>query len=344
MTRTNKLTNLYKIISPEIMIRLLFSGLLFFGLATSSLAQTLEKASFPKEKLLALNIVYPGNSFSQGNLFNYLTWQQDTVRNVVVITRDGNEFAGELLEETSAFVKLKTEVYGIVTIQKMNIKSMKDLGQDKIRDGVLWREHMQSTRYFWQPSGYGLKKGEAYYQNVWILFNQFSVGLTDHFLLGGGILPFFLFAGSPTPVWITPKGSIPVVKDKVNIGIGGLFATVIGDQDLNLGILYGSATFGPRDRNFTFGMGYGYSGGEWASRPVFSANFLSRVGARGYFVMENYILDIDRQYGILSIIGGRSIIGRGAGLDYGLVFPFFPDIGTFFAVPWLGITIPLGKN
>ena len=270
---------------------------------------------------------------------------QDSVRTVLVVTADGNEFVGQLLEETSTYVKLQTATYGELTIQKIRIKSLQDVQKSKVRSGILWKDHMQSTRYFWQPNGYGLKKGEAYYQNVWVFFNQISVGVTDNLLIGGGIIPLFLIAGSPTPVWITPKVSIPVVKDKVNLGIGGLFATVIGEEDLNLGIAYGSATFGARDRNFTFGMGYGYSGGSWTNRPIFSANFLSRVGSRGYFILENYILDLDNQYGVLSIIGGRNIIGNGAGLDYGLVLPLFPDIETFFAIPWLGITIPLkGKQ
>lgn len=269
---------------------------------------------------------------------------QDSLRTVLIITTDGNEFVGQLLEETSTFVKLKTSTYGELTIQKSRIKSIQDVQKSKVRSGILWKDHVQSTRYFWQPNGYGLKKGEAYYQNVWVLFNQISIGVTDNFILGGGIIPLFLFAGAPTPVWLTPKFSIPIVKDKLNLGIGGLFATVIGEDDLNLGIAYGSATFGARDRNFTFGMGYGYSAGSWTNRPLFSANFISRVGSRGYFILENYIIDNANQYGVLSIVGGRNIIGNGAGLDYGLVLPLFPDLGTFFAIPWLGITVPLKSN
>jgi len=275
---------------------------------------------------------------------NYVLSTQDSLKTVVVKTNEGNEFVGKLVEETSSYVKLETTTYGLITLQKINIKSIKEIKPDNIIQGVFWEDHMQSTRYFWQPNGYGLKKGEAYYQNVWIFFNQISVGVTDNFLLGGGLIPLFLIAGSPTPVWITPKVSFPVVKNKFNLGAGALLATVIGETDTNLGIFYASATIGPRDKNFTIGAGYGYAGGSWATRPTFSANFMSRVGAKGYFLMENYVIGLDGQYGVLSMIGGRSIIGNGAGLDYGLVFPLFPDLATFVAIPWLGITLPLSEK
>ena len=34
----------------------------------------------------------------------------------------------------------------------------------------------------------GLKKGEAYYQNAYVLANSVNIGITDNISLGGGIL------------------------------------------------------------------------------------------------------------------------------------------------------------
>ena len=320
------------------------TSLFFIGFAITAYSQDQFQNFALLDQALAIGEVNFDRDFKYNLVKKSTIPDQDSLKTVLVVTVDNNEFVGQLIEETSEYVKIKTQSYGILTIQKVRIKTMKDVVNADIRSGVLWKQYMQSTRYFWQPNGYGLKKGEAYYQNVWVFFNQVSVGVTDNFLLGGGIIPVFFFNGAPTPVWITPKVSIPIVQDKVNLGVGGLFATVIGAEGANLGILYSSATFGPRDRNFTFGVGYGYAGGDWANRPTFSANFLSRVGARGYFIMENYIIEVDRRYAVLSIIGGRSIFGNGVGLDYGLVIPFFPDMDFFVAVPWLGITIPIGKK
>src|SRR6188474_1353815 len=147
-----------------------------------------------------------------------------------VETIDGNEYIGKIISIDAQNVVLNTDLLGIITLRKSTIKSMTPVYGSQIKEGVLWFENPQSTRYFWQPNGYGLKKGEAYYQNVWIFFNQVSYGVTDNFLIGAGMVPAFLFAGAPTPVWITPKFSIPVVKDKLNVGVGGLMGTVIGES------------------------------------------------------------------------------------------------------------------
>ena len=269
---------------------------------------------------------------------------QDTTLTYRIVTLDGNEFIGTIVEQDGQKIVLKTEQFGIITIQKVNLKSINLIESEKIKDGAYWADHMQSTRHFWSPNGYGLKKGEAYYQNVWIFFNQFSVGVTDNILIGGGIIPLFLFAGTSTPVWITPKVSFPLVKEKVNIGAGGLFATVLGEADTNFGILYGTSTFGPRDKNVTVGVGYGYANGSWATKPTFTLSFLSRVGRKGYFISENYLISDGNSYLFIGMIGGRSILGNsGVGLDYGLVVPIVNNMDSFFAIPWLGITVPLGK-
>jgi hypothetical protein len=201
----------------------------------------------------------------------------------------------------------------------------------------------QATRYFWLPNGYGLKKKESYYQNVWLFFNQVSVGLTDNFSIGAGMVPLFLFAGSPTPVWITPKVSFPVVKDKFNIGAGALAGTVIGLDESGFGLLYGLTTFGSRDKNFTLGLGWAYAGGTIANVPTISVGGMIRTGPRGYFLTENYFIGAGGEtFGIISA-GGRRIIKR-ISLDYGLFLPLAAGLDTFLAMPWLGLTVPFGKN
>lgn len=270
--------------------------------------------------------------------------EQDSVIRYKIETRDGNEYIGEIIQQDAEKIILKTANLGTITILKINLVSMDVIDEKRMHEGVYWADHMQSTRYFWQPSGYGLKKGEGYYQNVWILFNQFSVGVSDNFLVGGGMMPLFLFGGAPTPVWVTPKFSIPIKKDKLNIGVGGLFATVLGESGTSFGIAYGTMTVGSKDHNASFGVGYGYAGSNWASTPTISFSMIQRTGSKGYFVTENYFIGLDADYFILSMIGGRRIIGNHAGLDFGLVIPISPYLDQPIALPWLGITLPFGNK
>ena len=259
-----------------------------------------------------------------------------------VETNDGNEYIGSLVSQDAENIVLKTEQLGNITLRKSDIRKMAPIESDQIKDGELWFDNPQATRYFWQPNGYGLKKGEGYYQNVWIFFNQFSYGITDNISIGAGIVPLFLFAGESTPVWITPKISIPVVEDKFNVGIGSMLGTVIGESEAGFGFVYGTSTFGNRNSNMSLGLGYGYAGGDWANAPLITLSGMWRTGPRGYLLTENfYVSTVDGDALLLSF-GGRRLI-KNAGLDFGLIFPAISE-STFFAIPWLGITIPFGNR
>ena len=260
-----------------------------------------------------------------------------------VETRDGNTFIGNILNQDFEKIILRTATLGEVSILKKDIAKMSLVEGGRMKGGKFWFENPQATRYFWSPNGYGLRKGEAYYQNVWVLFNQVAVGVTDNFSIGGGMVPLFLFAGAPTPVWITPKVSFPVVEDKVNIGVGALVGTLIGggeDVEGSAGILYGLSTFGSRDKNASIGLGYGFAGGEMASTPVVTFSGLLRTGARGYLLTENYVIRSGGETFSMFMVGGRRIINK-AGLDFGVVIP--GQSGDFIAIPWLGFTIPFGN-
>lgn len=148
------------------------------------------------------------------------TEQDSTIYRVE--TNDGNEYIGTILYQDTEKLRLKTQNLGEVTILKADIVRESPVNVSRVEDGKYWFENPQAARYFWAPNGYGLQKGEAYYQNVWVMFNQASVGVTDNFSIGAGLIPLFLFAGTATPVWVTPKFSVPVTKDKLNLRGGAL--------------------------------------------------------------------------------------------------------------------------
>jgi len=261
---------------------------------------------------------------------------------VRIITADGNEYTGEIVGKDSLKVYLKTNNLGEIGILKSNIRLQQKLKVQQIKDGKVWFENPQSSRYFWAPNAYGLKEGEGYYQNIWVMWNQVSYGITDNFSLGGGIIPLFLFAGAPTPIFILPKISIPVQQDKFNISAGALIGTILGESKSTFGILYGNTTVGTRDNNVTFGLGYGFAGDEWASSPMINIDGMFRLSSRGYFITENYYVNTgDNGVAVISL-GGRWIIKKAA-LDFGLFLPV-ADTETFIAIPWLGFTIPFGNT
>lgn len=268
----------------------------------------------------------------------------DTSKVTRIETRDGNFYNGSVVAEDSLVVILKTENLGEIRIPKNEIVSIKEF-QHSVKVGSrLWLPNPQSSRYFWAPNGYGLKKGESYYQNIWVFYNQYSGGVSNNFSLGVGMLPLFLLGGTATPVWVIPKFSIPVVKDRFNIGTGALVGSIIGEGSSELfGLLFGTATFGSRDKNLSIGAAYGFTGNSFMKVPVINVSSLMRTGPRGYFVTENYIITVEGETAVVLSAGGRSIV-RNIGIDYSLWIPIVRDMGTLIAIPVLGITIPIGKK
>ncbi len=288
--------------------------------------------------IVALIILFriPASVYSQELNDTSLKW--------MIETTDGNEFVGQIVLEDSTGLILLTDDFGEINIALSLIKMKREIKASSIIEGEHWFANPHSTRYFYGPNGYGLNKGEAYYQNTWIMFNQLSYGITDFFSMGVGMMPLFLFAGSSTPVWITPKLSVPVVKDKFNIGGGVMYAHILGDGG-SFGISYATFSIGNRDNNLSFGMGQSFTESGFSDRPTFMLSGMKRVGRKTYLLTENYYLsmgiDPGWSFGILSI-GARSVQKRLA-IDYGLIIPVGKEIEMFFAIPWLGITIPFGN-
>ena len=267
----------------------------------------------------------------------------DSTKTLRIETKDGNIYIGNVITQDSLTLTLKTDRLGVIKIPLSDIKSRVELSETKKVEGRFWLPNPQSSRYFWAPNGYGLEKGSAYYQNIWILYNQVSVGITNNFSIGAGMLPLFLFAGAPTPIFFVPKISVPVVRDKFNVGTGAFIGTVLGEDTGWFGLLYGTTTFGSRDRNVSLGMAYGFSQDQWMQRPLWNLSTMFRTGPKGYFITENYLVANSDDILVLVSLGGRSII-RNIGLDYSLWLPFSSEMDSFVAIPFLGITVPIGKK
>ncbi len=288
-------------------------------------------------RLLPIFLLF-GLSFTSG--FSQEKIDTDAVWNIITV--DGNEFNGTIVDKNKDEVKINTKTLGVITIPLMNIKSMKQLTLEEIKKGEVWLANRSDSRYLWSPSSYGLKKGQGYYQNVWVLFNQVAYGVTDQFSIGAGLLPLFLFEGGSSPFWITPKLSIPISPDKFNVGAGALLGTVTGGEG-SFGMAYGTATIGSRNNNMSLGLGYGYADGEWADVPLITLSGMFRTGRRSYFLTENYFLDVgDEIFGLISV-GGR-IQYANLSLDYGGFIPVGSDVDNLFIIPWLGVSIPFGNK
>lgn len=262
--------------------------------------------------------------------------ESDTSRYVIVELQNGKELQGTVLEQNLDGVKLLTDKGEERIIPWSSISSVKDVNPEDLIEGELFYHNLQATRYFFGPNGFALRQGEGYYQNTWIFVNQVSYGVSDNITVGFGIVPLFLLAGTPSPVWITPKVSFPVKEDVLNVGVGGLFGTVLGETGANFGIGYGTATLGNRNQNLNISMGYGLSDGKWNDTPTWSVSGMLRISGNMYLISENYVMP--QWEATLLSMGGRSLLDK-VSIDYAFVVPVVGSEGII-AMPWLGVTIP----
>ena len=262
----------------------------------------------------------------------------------VIETLDDNEYVGEIIYRDSEIIRLKTKKIGEITIKMKDVKSIKPVVATQMVEGEYWFENPHATRYFWGPNGYGLRKGEGYYQNTWIFLNQVSVGVTDNITIGGGLVPTFFLGGlGATPVWLTPKVSFPIQKDKFNVGFGGIVGGILGEETDAVGIVYGTSTIGSRDKNASLSLGYGFAGKDWAEAPTVTFSAMIRTSKRGFILTENYFIKAGGETFVILSGGGRYVFKKLA-LDYGGFMPIFSDIDAFIILPWLGINVPFGNK
>lgn len=259
--------------------------------------------------------------------------------------KDGNAYIGKVavFEENKVY-QVETSV-GLLTLRQEDIKSIKKITSSDLKGGEYWLPSPHSTRYFFSPSGYGLRKGEAYYQNAWIFFNQVSYGFSDYFTAGVGMIPTFLFGVTDfLPVWVTPKFNVPYKNGRGAFGAGSLILGILGESDEVVGIVYGSNTFGVRDKQFTLGLGWGYSTeGGFSNSPTINASGLIRTGKNWAFLTENYLFTAqDFTAGIIS--GGARYMGKRFAIDFGGILPITDELDGFYIIPWLSISVPFGKK
>lgn len=265
---------------------------------------------------------------------------QDTTKTYRIETVDGNVFIGELISETEDQVTIRTESAGDLTINRANISKITVIKNKSRREGEYWHENPQPTRYLFSTNALGIKKGQGYYQNTWILFNNVNYGVTNNFSMGAGTVPLFLFGAGSTPFWFMPKFSIPVANDAVHFSAGALIGGVIGEDSGSGGLLYGTGTLGDADRNATLGVGYGYGGGDISSTPLINISGMYRTGQNFYLISENYFVPGTDATGLVSF--GVRWAPENFAVDFALLRPI-EDLGNFIGLPWLGVTIPFGR-
>ena len=265
-------------------------------------------------------------------------------RRVQVQTSQDRTFIGTLQSESPQEIILLTESLGEVAIPKLNILSITDIAEGEVVSNE--GKNAQPSRYFFAPSGFQLPKGEGYYQNTLVLYNQFSYGISDHVTIGVPIVIPFL-GGISVKVG-TQLGSANEEGHSLHSSAGVLYLVPItGNTSIGGGIAFANLSYGDENNNITFGLGQAFANSgsdvqDLSESPLINLGGMLKVGRRKWVMSENYFSlggpTTDAQSLLsLGIRAGRPN-DSGALWDIALI----TDGNVIF--PSVGVTVPFSRN
>lgn len=280
----------------------------------------------PLITILLFILASPSISFSQQDSTNV------EVRRIEL--KDGSVIIGNILSEDSVSIKFRTLSNIEMVIQKDQIVKIEVIS-GKIVKGKLWRRDPNCTRLLFAPTARALKAGQGYFSDYEIFLPFVAVGITDFFTLAGGMT---LIPGADEQAfYIAPKVT-PIHLKNFDLAAGILYIK-IPDEGEGAGIVYGVATYGTEDVALTFGMGFGFVGGDFADKPMVALGGEYRISKSIKLITENWFIP-DSEVQLLSL--GIRFFGKNLSADFGLIYPAGSDIDGFPFLPWVGFAYNFG--
>ncbi|WP_137090023.1 hypothetical protein [Mangrovivirga cuniculi] len=291
-------------------------------------------------------------SFLALNLAGQEKIEFDSTETVYVSTKDKAVYKGRITNQSDERISLQTEKFGQLKINRDDIREIEHDNGQSIKNGKIWHEHIYASQYILTGNAIPLKKGQGYYNNIWIFSNSLAYGITDNFSIGTGILPIIDFQnGIALPFWFSAKYSFPNKGKNIYFSIGATGLKLFNVDMPVLGALYGATTFGDKNLNLTLGLGVPYQQGYGLVKyPLGKISGAVRISKSTYFTVEGFIAGINpienQEFGegMLLTIGGKTG-SKNISFNYGAILAMdFAYPSFIVGVPILGVTIPFGNK
>jgi hypothetical protein len=286
-------------------------------------------------------VAYATPVHAQRTVLDSVRIDDSTVVHAITLT-NGSRIVGRIRSVTPDSVRIVSSAVS-TTVARSTVREVRQFPATAMRNGELWLENPHATRLIFAPTGIPLRKGEGYFADFWIFLLSTAVGVTDKFTIGGGMTLIPGLSIEKNVFYLLPKYTV-VDRPSLKFAVGALAAHVgVSDDDAfspegsrSLGVLYGVATTGSRERNLSLGAGWGYVGGTLEKTPVITLGGQHRVSRRIVLISDNWILPFDGDAsGVISY--GIRFIGEKIAVDLALANS--PDDFIFPGIPLLGFAI-----
>jgi hypothetical protein len=247
----------------------------------------------------------------------------DSTMNCIVKLMDESSISGKIIQVLDKEVVIETNYLDEITIRKNKILEIIFLQSDGKQLNTYWLPNPHDSRHYFAPTARNMKKGEGYFQDIYLVIASVNYAFTNYFTMGGGmsIVPGIGF--NQQAYFVNPKLGFEINKN-VHLGGGFIYANIgendsyeifdsitipvvlngqtIGDTTIvhsldwedklirhNAGILYGVGTYGNRENNLTLGLGYAYLDDDFLKHPVIMIGGMARISRRTAFISENWV-------------------------------------------------------
>lgn len=210
------------------------------------------------------------------------------------------------------------------------------------------------TQYFLLTSALPLDRGEGYYKNMMVSFNQVAIGLTKNLSVGAGLdVASLVTTRAQGPVWFGRMQLSGEVSDIVHIGVTTLYLNYQlpttkelpeDERGNGFGLAMGMFTFGDADKQITVCGGWGHDGKRATRGPVLNFAAAYRVFPNVSLITEHWVLtDPDKTFPLHTL--GFRVIGEYLALDAGLAYdPEITSRITPIGLPFIAATLNFGHR
>lgn len=250
----------------------------------------------------------------------------DSSKTVEIELRNNSTLTGYILSVSDTELELQQN-NGRTYLQLSRVRAIHNL--DTTRKGTRWFPNPNYSRLFFSPTAQPLQKGSGYYQNIYVLFNNFAYAVSNNITFTGG------FSMIPA---VRPFNQLFFVTGKVGFeiadghyfggGLGAATADVLEDGFFNG---YANYTHEFHRGSLTGGV-MGFSTSEEIGTYAFYAGANYRILERVSLVTENYVFPDAEDAFIISY--GVRLMGEEISFDLAL---FRPGLGSdiVFGIPYI---------
>lgn len=273
---------------------------------------------------------------------------------LVITLIDNTEYAGRITSAESKFLNFLTRENKIIRISKDEIKDvvayedsrlakkekyalkMKETGADTIVLPVYTDANLNRMVIF--PTARPMKPWQWYVQLNEFVFPFAAVSIGNFLTLGGGIS--LLPTMREQIMYISPKIT-PLHSENLSLAAGVFIVTSTHKIEFTegLGIAYTMTTIGDKDKSFTAGLGWGFSGENFSNKPIIILGGDIKIGRNIKLIAETWTPFINDS--ILGMMGFR-MIGKHISGDVVVMRALGPDTRGGAFVPWFSLTYNFG--